>query len=199
MVKSEDEGYDSYFSSLLYQDSADQEQEEPSLETELKEAELGLKIPEVPSYSPELLARLDDEKHLGRESNQQMGELTGSIDDIQKDEAESSEQMGLVLYTFSDKVTPGLIDYSVITFYVSIVFVAGKLIRSYLWGDTPRISIKEVPYPDELLIICEGVVISRMRKDIYREEELYMLLIDLIRSPEILKEITHPLFKTKKE
>ena len=61
--------------------------------------------------------------------------------------------MGVVIYTFSDKVTPGLLQYSVITFYVSVVFVAGKILRGYLWGDTSRIYLSDLPYPDELLVI----------------------------------------------
>ena len=109
------------------------------------------------------------------------------------DESSDDQQMGLVVYTYSDKVTPGLIQYSVITFYVSVVFVAGKILRGYLWGHTEKIYLSALPYPDELLVICEGVVISRMQKDIVKEEELYLVLIDLIRSPEVLKVITHPL------
>lgn len=61
--------------------------------------------------------------------------------------------MGVVVYTFSDKVTPGLMEYSIITFYVSVVFVAGKLLRGYLWGSTEKIYLSALPYPDELLVI----------------------------------------------
>ena len=69
------------------------------------------------------------------------------------DENVLAKQMGVVIYTFSDKVTPGLLQYSVITFYVSVVFVAGKILRGYLWGDTSRIYLSDLPYPDELLVI----------------------------------------------
>ena len=125
------------------------------------------------------------------ETDSETSTNTTSIPD--NDESSDDQQMGLVVYTYSDKVTPGLIQYSVITFYVSVVFVAGKILRGYLWGHTEKIYLSALPYPDELLVICEGVVISRMQKDIVKEEELYLVLIDLIRSPEVLKVITHPL------
>ena len=168
--------------------------EELSPETEPKKDE----TPVISSNSSEKLIKFEYPELFEDNLNNKTINSTEKIDSIHKDEVESSEQMGLVFYTFSDKVTPGLINYSVITFYVSIVFVAGKLVRSFLWGNTPKILIKDVPYPDELLTICEGVVISRMRKDILKEEELYMLLKDLIRSPEILKEITHHWLSIKK-
>lgn len=158
-----------------------------------------IKLPVLPPYSPELKARIEDELHVGGKTSEPMGTVTKSLSEVKKDEDESAKQMGVVIYTFSDKVTPGLLDYSVITFYVSVVFVAGKILRGYLWGNTEKIYLSDLPYPDELLVICEGVVISRMQKDTYREEELYLVLLDLIRSPEVLKIITHPYLKPKED
>ncbi|CAI2386722.1 unnamed protein product [Moneuplotes crassus] len=146
--------------------------------------------PNPTPYAPE---GLSDSKEMNEEN---FGEGAHQRKQV-KDEADSAKQMGLVIYTLSDKITPGLLQYSVITFYVSVVFVASRVLRGYLWSDTSKIYLSDLPYPDELLIICEGVVISRMQKDIYREEELYLVLIDLIRSPEILKMITHPHLKPK--
>jgi hypothetical protein len=44
--------------------------------------------------------------------------------------------------------------------------------------------------PNKLLNVCEGIRISRIKKDYLKEEQLYYLLIDLMRSPEIIKSIT---------
>lgn len=119
----------------------------------LNETDKEMKIPDAPPYTPEMEARIEDEKHVGGKSIKEMGEQTETKSDLKKDEDESARQMGVVIYTFSDKVTPGLLQYSVITFYVSVVFVAGKLLRGYLWGDTSKIYLSELPYPDELLVI----------------------------------------------
>ena len=50
--------------------------------------------------------------------------------------------------------------------------------------------LKEMPYPDDLLLICNSVVSSRLENKLEREEELYYVLIDIMRSPEMIKAIT---------
>jgi len=47
-----------------------------------------------------------------------------------------------------------------------------------------------MPKPQKLLNLCEGIRISRYKKDLVREEKLYFVLIDIFRSPEMLKIIT---------
>ena len=54
-----------------------------------------------------------------------------------------------------------------------------------------------MPRPDSLLLLCEGVLISRLENNIEREEELYYILIDIIRSPEVIKMITDSSIKKK--
>ena len=44
--------------------------------------------------------------------------------------------------------------------------------------------------PNRLFALCEGIKISRIRNDFLQEEKLYYLLIDLMRSPEIIKNMT---------
>lgn len=40
--------------------------------------------------------------------------------------------------------------------------------------------------------MCEGLVISRIERKLVREDQLYKILIDLMRSPEVLKIVTKP-------
>ena len=56
-----------------------------------------------------------------------------------------------------------------------------------------------MPNPDSLLLICEGILISRLEDNIEREEELYYILIDVIRSPEVIKMITESSIKKKND
>ena len=47
-----------------------------------------------------------------------------------------------------------------------------------------------MPEPDGLLNLCEGVIIYRLENNLKMEAELYYTLIDIFRSPEILKIVT---------
>ena len=43
---------------------------------------------------------------------------------------------------------------------------------------------------NKLFSVCEGIKISRMRKNYLQETKLYFLLIEMMRSPEIIKNMT---------
>ena len=99
-------------------------------------------------------------------------------------------EQGIVFHTFSDKVSSTNTNYDVVTFYISFILVVGRLIRGAISGEAERIVFTEMPEPTNILILCEGIKIHRYRRDLEREEHLYYVLIDLMRSPEILKIIT---------
>jgi len=64
------------------------------------------------------------------------------------------EETGILWVTISDKVIPYLIQYSVLTFYISVVLVVGKLIRSATFAIGPdKIFIKRMSKPDQLLLL----------------------------------------------
>ena len=48
----------------------------------------------------------------------------------------------------------------------------------------------EMVNPGKLFSVCEGIKISRIKKDFLKEEKLYYLLIDFMRSPEMFKNLT---------
>ena len=97
---------------------------------------------------------------------------------------------GIVFHTFSDLVSSTSTNYDVLTFYISFILVVGRLIRGAVAGEAEKIVFTEMPEPMKILNLCEGVKISRYRCEFEREEHLYYVLIDLMRSPEILKIIT---------
>ncbi len=99
-------------------------------------------------------------------------------------------QSGLIFYTFSDLISPTSESYDVLTFYVTFILIIGKFVRSIISGEAERVIYSEMPRPHKLLIMCEGIKISRYKKDLVREDRLYYVLIDLLRSPEMLKMIT---------
>jgi len=63
----------------------------------------------------------------------------------------SSSANGIAFFTFSSKTAPSYFRYSVITFYLSIVLVIGKLIRGVLVIGGNRIFIFEMPRSEPLL------------------------------------------------
>lgn len=102
----------------------------------------------------------------------------------------ADQNTGIRFYTFSDLVSSTSLSFDVMTFYISFVLLLGNLIRNFISGEAERIVITEMPEPQKILNLCEGIKISRYRHEFIREEHLYCVLIDMMRSPEILKKIT---------
>ena len=102
----------------------------------------------------------------------------------------TNEINGLEFITFSDFYSSFTFGMDVITFYVSFVVVVGNLIRVVFLGQSERIMYAEMVNPGKLFSVCEGIKISRIKKDFLQEEKLYYLLIDFMRSPEMFKNLT---------
>ncbi|MCQ2819658.1 MAG: hypothetical protein MJ252_20530, partial [archaeon] len=95
-----------------------------------------------------------------------------------------------VFITFSDYFSQVTFGYNVLTFYVGFIVVIGQVLRSALLGEAERCIYSEMVNTNKLMNVCEGIRISRIRKDLLQESRLYFLLIDLMRSPEIIKRMT---------
>jgi len=106
---------------------------------------------------------------------------------------------GIYFVTFSDMISETTSSYDVLGFYISSIFVIGKVIRSFISGEETRIILSEMPQPENIMTLCEGVKISRYRRDFRKEEYLYYVLIDFMRSPEIIKIITKSCIKRLRE
>lgn len=59
-------------------------------------------------------------------------------------------------------------------------------------GASSKIIYNDMAKPEPLLRLCEGVLMSRMEGDLENEGRLYFVLIDVLRSTEVLKLITRP-------
>ena len=103
---------------------------------------------------------------------------------------ETDNNQGIKFVTFSDLYSKVTFGYDVLTFYVTFVILAGKVIRAIFLGSAERIMYIQMVNPNRLFSLCEGIKISRIRNDFLQEEKLYYLLIDLMRSPEIIKNMT---------
>ena len=84
------------------------------------------------------------------------------------EENKNNDSCGLVFHTFSDFISLSLINFDVMTFYVSFVLLIGNMIRGFISGNIEKIIITEMPEPQKILNLCEGIKISRYRHDFLR-------------------------------
>ena len=97
---------------------------------------------------------------------------------------------GIQFHTFSEKVSTYTSSYNVVTFYVTFILLIGGYVKQFLSGNPERIQLTEMPEPQPLINLCAGVKIARYSFDLKKEENLYYILIEFMRSPEYLKMIT---------
>ena len=109
---------------------------------------------------------------------------------LEKINKKENETEGLVFHTFSDKASSSTSGYSVLTFYVSFILLAGNYVRNFFSGEAERINLTELPHSKALINLCEGVHVSRYSFDYEQEEKLYYILMELMRSPDYLKILT---------
>jgi len=80
-----------------------------------------------------------------------------------------------------------------------VSFVASLTVRLFIiLGGSSKIIYDDMSKPGPLLRICEGVVIARMEGDLETEGKLYFVLMDVLRSTEVLKIITRPAIEAYK-
>lgn len=68
-----------------------------------------------------------------------------------------------------------------------------------MFGQTVKIWQKEIPRSDVILIIIDAINYSRYEGDMIKEELLFHLLIDIMRNPEVLREITDSVLESRNE
>jgi hypothetical protein len=86
----------------------------------------------------------------------------------------------------------GLASYSVTTLYSFIVVTIGALVKGALRGNADNIIYSELPSPQELIDLCEGIFVTRSQRyagHLKDEVRLYETLVKLLRSPEMLLRI----------
>ena len=101
------------------------------------------------------------------------------------------------LITFSEQIAASfLAGYSMMSFYFGVILTIGTVIRPVLIFITPRAFIYEINKPDAILKLCEAIHLMRHEENLEREEEYHMILVEIVRSPEMLKALTGSSLKT---
>lgn len=98
--------------------------------------------------------------------------------------------LGLQYHLFNDKVSSSTLGYSILGFYSAFILVIGTYVTNIFNYNPERIIIGEMPHPEKLLNLCECVKISRYTYDFKKEEYLYSILIEIMRTPDFIKKLT---------
>jgi hypothetical protein len=81
--------------------------------------------------------------------------------------------------------------------YLGIVFTVGTLLRGFLISHTYKIFIREARDTDKIRNLIALIYRQRLEQNLKKEEEYYLLLLDILRSPELFKHLTGESSKTE--
>jgi hypothetical protein len=107
---------------------------------------------------------------------------------------------GLCFVTNSQPTIPaqytsflGTSSYGVLSLYIFILITIGGMTKAVLLGNAINVIYREMPEPQDLMDLCEGIYIARVQK--YRghledEVRLFETLMKLYRSPQMLLRMT---------
>jgi hypothetical protein len=113
------------------------------------------------------------------------------IDEVNKryDTEWNSDKWGRFgLTLFSLLVSGGfLAAFNPTTFYSGIVYIASTTLRPVFIINLFMGFLYEVTNPDPLIKLIEACYIHRHEQNLIEEEETYRMLVEIIRSPELLK------------
>ena len=97
---------------------------------------------------------------------------------------------GIQYHVLNEKVSSGTFGYSVIGFYSAFILVIGTYVTAIFVYNPSSIMISEMPSPEKLLRLCEGIKISRYLHDFKNEEFYFNFLIEILRTPNWVKKLT---------
>jgi len=84
-------------------------------------------------------------------------------------------------------------------FYLGVAFVVGTTLRKIVVYNSNRVFTCDMPNPDALLNLCDYIYLQRLEQNLKKEEELFFVLLECLRSPELLKAITGTSIRTDKK
>ena len=102
----------------------------------------------------------------------------------------ASKKGPLSFHIFSETISPTTSSYSVYAFYTAVILVFGEYVRDFCSGEPEKVMLNEMPEPKKMVDLCEGITIARSSHDFRMEKKLYFILIELLREPTYLREIT---------
>ena len=86
-----------------------------------------------------------------------------------------------------DVPTSWIASYSLATFYVLIVYASSTFVRTMLFNYLFEAAQYEATETQSLIYLLEGVILKRHEGDLVAEEETYRMVVEIVRSPELMK------------
>ena len=84
-------------------------------------------------------------------------------------------------------------SFNLVGLYATVVFTVAQLFRMMHADMTTRIQYDDLPNPAPLLIMCQQILMMRELGDFESEEAIYWQLIEILRNPQVLIEMTRKL------
>jgi hypothetical protein len=126
--------------------------------------------------------------------------ITTSANESGSNPWEKEGNSGIAIFVLLDTFSKNLAMFtSVVAMYTGFVLIIGNVIRGIFTGQTAKIWTTDVPKAEQIIRICEGVTAARIEGNTFREEVLYWELVDIMRSPEMIKLITANYLDHKKK
>lgn len=83
-----------------------------------------------------------------------------------------------------------LASFNVTTFYTTLVLMIGGQIRLIFIYGTWRGFIYEITHPDAIIKVVEACYMFRHEQELYKEEESYRMIVEIVRTPDLLKALS---------
>lgn len=95
------------------------------------------------------------------------------------------------LFVYSSKLPKySFSSFNLVGLYATVVFTVAQLFRMMHADMTTRIQYDDLPNPAPLLVMCQQILMMRELGDFESEEAIYWQLIEILRNPQLLIEIT---------
>lgn len=109
-----------------------------------------------------------------------------SLNDFNK-----TEEDGVEVQVFSDVISEGFFEAASITaFYLGTTLAMGTMLRVILVYKADRIFILDGRDPSLIRNLMDCLYRQRLEGNLKKEEELFFLLFEILRSPELYKHLT---------
>ena len=96
-----------------------------------------------------------------------------------------------MLKIFSDLQTNSLFaDASLFAFYLGTALTIGTMFRVLVMYKVDRVFITDAKDPDKIRNLITAIFRQRLEGNLKREEELYFLLFEILRNPQLFTHLT---------
>jgi hypothetical protein len=109
-----------------------------------------------------------------------------------------SKIMNVNISFLSKYVSRGILNLKNI-YMIIFIYVGLNILRQMMFNQTVQIWHTDIPRPDVVLLLIDSINYARYENDLLKEELLFLMLMDIMRSPEVLREITDSVLFTRED